>query len=175
MPPGAIDCWVNVNMGDYEPPEHLIRVKEDYLARRGRLLPQLHSRGAAAAYGRAGGGQGHCPGVGRRGQPPSVRLRGALSRAVCTGRPSRPPGNDAGVVEVGGHGQASIRWRWPGWCRSGWMFRPATPVYYPPVRQVHRAGICRCRSNTGIPGPPMPGEGQDPMLARPDMPALSRS
>ncbi|MDE0236979.1 MAG: amidohydrolase, partial [bacterium] len=30
MPPRAIDCWVNVNMGDYKPPEYLIRVKEDY-------------------------------------------------------------------------------------------------------------------------------------------------
>ena len=27
----AIDCWVNVNMGDFAPPDHLVRVKEDYL------------------------------------------------------------------------------------------------------------------------------------------------
>ena len=26
----AIDCWVNVTMGEVEPPEYLRRVKEDY-------------------------------------------------------------------------------------------------------------------------------------------------
>ena len=31
MPPRAIDCWVNVHMGDFAPPAHLVRVKEDYL------------------------------------------------------------------------------------------------------------------------------------------------
>lgn len=29
--PRAIDCWVNVHMGDFAPPDHLVRVKEDYL------------------------------------------------------------------------------------------------------------------------------------------------
>ena len=29
--PSAIDCWVNVSMGDHAPPEFLVRVKEDYL------------------------------------------------------------------------------------------------------------------------------------------------
>jgi len=29
--PRAIDCWVNVHMGDFAPPAHLVRVKEDYL------------------------------------------------------------------------------------------------------------------------------------------------
>ena len=27
----AIDCWINVDMGDMDPPDYLIRVKEDYL------------------------------------------------------------------------------------------------------------------------------------------------
>ena len=50
----AIDCWINVDMGDQADTDYLIRVKEDYLKGGRRFLPELRARGTAARDGSAG-------------------------------------------------------------------------------------------------------------------------
>ena len=157
----AIDPWVNVNMGDQTPPEWLVRVKEDYF--RGgedffqnispaKLLADMDavgvekailtvdvanpSRRVLAFADEAPGRIAFAAGVNPTGLMPEIRALEALVRSE--------PVVMARVVPFM-HDLA-----------------PTQPVYYPLYAKCVELDL-PLSINTGIPGPPVPGECQDPM------------
>ncbi|MCQ3810677.1 MAG: amidohydrolase family protein [Acidimicrobiia bacterium] len=162
MPPRAIDCWVNVNMGDYEPPEHLIRVKEDYLHggvdffrsfTPEELLPLMDELGVEKALVQVS--------VGEDNPRPFDFVE-------------RYPERFALAVHLDPRGMMPVLWKLEDMVKQypvalarvvpfGVDVPPSDPVYYPLYAKCTELDL-PLSINTGIPGPPMPGEGQDPML-----------
>jgi predicted TIM-barrel fold metal-dependent hydrolase len=161
----AIDCLVNVDMGDAKPPEWMVRVKEDYfkggdsflqsielpqmledmeasgveraiLITRANAVDDRAQRFAAAEPGRFGLGVG-----GFNLLKPMKAVR-ALESFVRD--------NPVAYATVG-----------PSFWGDG-MYPPSDAVYYPLYTKCCELDLPLC-INTGIPGPPIPGEAQNPI------------
>jgi predicted TIM-barrel fold metal-dependent hydrolase len=160
----AHDLLMNTDMGDAEPPAWMVRVKEDYFAKSfqlasrelGELLDEMDEHGVE---------------------------RGVLLTNFVTPSPralsfvdARP---DRFVLGVGGHdllrpmpnlrrfesfvGDHPVAYTIVG--PSFWgdgMYPPSDAVYYPLYAKCCELGVPLCL-NTGLPGPPLPGEAQNPM------------
>ena len=157
----AIDLWVNVNMGESAPPEWLIRVKEDYF--RGgdeffknididELLADMDEAGVERAVLSLGAEQ------------PSERvLEFAKSRpdrfALAAGVDVRHGMEALWALEelVRGHPVAMARV-----VPFQFDLAPTHRLYYPLYAKCVELDL-PLSINTGIPGPPQPGECQHPM------------
>ena len=161
----AIDCLVNVDMGDVKQPEWMIRVKEDYF-RAGESflkspeLPELLEDMDANGVERAilltkVGGE---PDRARRfaeAEPARFALGVGgfnLLRPMKTVRAleSFVRDNPVAYATVG-----------PSFWGDG-MYPPTDAVYFPLYTKCCELGLPLCM-NTGIPGPPIPGEVQNPI------------
>ncbi len=157
----AIDCWVNVNMGEGKPPEWLVRVKEDYFKGGDEFLQSIAVDQLVADMDEAG------------------IERCILSLGV--GRPSdailafhaKHPDRFAYAVNLQPTGQMKEVWRLEEMVRDLPVVlarvvpfavdRPPTdPLYYPLYVKCTELDL-PLSINTGIPGPPVPGECQNPM------------
>ncbi|OAA27854.1 Amidohydrolase [Frankia sp. EI5c] len=161
----AIDCLVNVHMGDSAPPDWLVRVKEDYFKGgqdflRSPELPELIDAMDAA-------------GVERAILMSNVRKRPDRAMRYAEARPDRF------AVGVGGlnllrpmpalRDLESMTRDYPvAYAAVGpsfWgdgLYPPSDAVYYPLYTKCCELDLPLC-VNTGIPGPPIPAEPQNPI------------
>jgi len=157
----AIDCWINVNMGEVEPPEYLIRVKEDYLKggdnffrsfEPEELLPEMDRLGIERAI------------VTLSADDPSERALRFVEKAPE--RFSLGIGMDPRSMMKGLWELEALARNHPTACAKvvpfGFDIPPSDAVYYPLYAKCVELDL-PLTINTGLPGPPMPGECQDPI------------
>ena len=161
----AIDCLVNVDMGDMVPPEWLVRVKEDTFKggqsffrspELAELLDDMDAHGVERAIlmTQLGKNDGRAQRFAReRPDRFSLGVGGLdLLRPMPTLRSLESFVRDHPVsyAVVG-----------PSFWGDG-MYPPGDAVYYPLYTKCCELDLPLC-INTGIPGPPLPGEVQNPI------------
>ena len=161
----AIDCLVNVDMGDMEPPEWMVRVKEDTFKAGAsflkspelpELLDDMDANGVARAIllTRVGKGEDRAQRyAAARPDRFSLGLGGFnLLRPMPTLRDlqSFVRDNPVSYAVVG-----------PSFWGDG-MYPASDAVYYPLYAKCCELDLPLCM-NTGLPGPPIPGEVQNPI------------
>lgn len=161
----VIDCLVNVDMGDRPPPDWLVRVRDDYFKGgesflRSAELPELLDEMDAH-------------GVERAVLLTNVRRQESRALSFTQARPDRfslavggfdllKPMPTVRALEsfVRDH-PVAYAVVGPSFWGDG-MYPPTDPVYYPLYVKCCELGLALCM-NTGIPGPPLPAEPQDPI------------
>jgi len=161
----AIDCLVNVDLGDQKPPEWMIRVKEDYFKggdsflsspELPELLDDMDRNGVERAIllTRVGAENDRAQRfVAERPDRFALGLGGFnLLRPMKTVRSLESFVRDHPVAfaVVG-----------PSFWGDG-LYPPSDAVYYPLYTKCCELDLPLCM-NTGLPGPPIPGEAQHPM------------
>jgi predicted TIM-barrel fold metal-dependent hydrolase len=161
----AHDLLVNTDMGDMKQPEWMVRVKEDYFKAgesmfTSRELPELLDEMDATGVER------------------SVLMTNLAhpSKRVLSFVDERP---DRFSIGLGGHNllrpmenlralegfvgdhQVAYTVVGPSFWGDG-MYPPSDAVYYPLYTKCAELGLPLCL-NTGLPGPPIPGEAQNPI------------
>ena len=157
----AIDCWVNVTMGEGKPPDYLVRVKEDYFKGGDEFFKNLEPDELIDQMDAAG-----------------------VEKAVITIGATRPskhalrfgdkyPDRCAYAVNVAPTGQMSEVWELEALVRDQPVamaravpFGTDTPpghVNFIPVYVKCIELDLPISVNTGLPGPPVPGECQNPI------------
>ena len=157
----AIDCWINVDMGDMDPPEYLIRVKEDYLKGGADffrsfepedLVPEMDRLGVARAI------------VVLSCRAPSDRALRCVEK--YPDRFSLGLGVDPRDLMQGLWEMEALARNYPTACAKVVPFSfdipPSDALYYPLYAKCIELDL-PLTINTGLPGPPMPGECQDPI------------
>lgn len=161
----AIDCLVNVDMGDRQQPEWMIRVKEDYFKAgdsflRSPELPELledmdaHGVERAVLLTRVGKGEDRAQRFAAE-RPDRFRLGVGGFNLL---RPMRALGDLESFVRDNPVAFATVG---PSFWGDG-MYPPGDAVYYPLYTKCCELDLPLCM-NTGIPGPPIPGEVQNPI------------
>jgi predicted TIM-barrel fold metal-dependent hydrolase len=157
----AIDCWVNVTMGEQRPPEYLIRVKEDYFKGGDEFFRNLEPDALLEQMDRAG-----------------------VAKAVITIDASRPsshalrfaekhPGRFFYAASLQPTGKMKEVWGLEALVKSqpvvmarvvpfGTDTPPSHVSYYPLYVKCIELDL-PVSINTGLPGPPVPGECQNPI------------
>ncbi len=163
--PRAIDCLVNVDLGEQKPPEWMIRVKEDtfragdsMLASRElpELIDEMDAQGVERAILLTGLGKASGRAVQFAQQRPERFALGVggfdLLRPMPSLRKLESFARDHPVAYavVG-----------PSFWGDG-MYPPSDAVYYPLYTKCCELDLPLCL-NTGIPGPPLPAEAQNPL------------
>ena len=161
----AIDCLVNVDMGDQKPPDWMVRVKEDtfraddsmFRSRElSELLEEMDAQGVERAIL-----------LTRLSEPSERALRFALKCperfALGVGgldllRPMPTLRQLESFVRAHPTAYAVVG---PSFWGDG-LYPPSDAVYYPLYTKCCELGLPLCL-NTGIPGPPIPAEAQNPM------------
>lgn len=157
----AIDCWINVDMGEQAGLEHLVRVKEDYLKGGENffrsfdpvdLLPEMDRLGIERAI------------VTVPADSPSKRVLRFVEEAperFALGLAVDPRRMMQGLWEM----EAIVR-DYPTVCAKVVPFAfdlpPSDAVYYPLYAKCVELDL-PLTMNTGLPGPPVAGECQDPI------------
>jgi predicted TIM-barrel fold metal-dependent hydrolase len=157
----AIDLWVNVTMGEQEPPEYLVRVKEDYFKGGDEFFRNIEPERLIADMDAAGVEKAVV--TLDAGSPSKHALRfaakypGRLFYSVS----ARPTGRMQEVWDV----EALVR------SEPVVMARvvpfttdlpPSHPHYFPLYVKCIELDL-PISINTGLPGPPVPGECQNPL------------
>ncbi len=160
--PRAIDCWVNVNMGDAVPPEFLKRVAEDYFKRSDsmfksftpdELVAQMDAAGVEKAIVTLGSDR---PSEQVLAFPRQYPDRFALSVAVDPRRGIKAVRELEGLVKNESVALARVTPFMVGGL-------PPNDYRYFPLYTKCIDWKLPISINTGLPGPPMPGKCQDPM------------
>jgi predicted TIM-barrel fold metal-dependent hydrolase len=160
--PRAIDCWVNVNMGDAVPPEFLKRVAEDYFKRADAIFKSFTPDTLVAQMDEAGIEQAivtigsERPDEKLLAFPKQYPDRFALSVAVDPRRGMKAVRELAGLVA----NERVVLARVTPFMVGG---LPPTDYRYFPLYTKCIDWKLPISINTGLPGPPMPGACQDPM------------
>jgi predicted TIM-barrel fold metal-dependent hydrolase len=161
----AIDCLVNIDIGGKEPPDWLLRVKDDYFKGDESFLkqPELHELIDDM----------DANGVERAILMASASDRDSRARSFVESQPDRF------ALAVGGFNllrpmptvrklEAFVRDHPVAYAVVGpsfWgdgRYPPTDPVYYPLYTKCCELDLPLCM-NTGIPGPPLPAEPQHPL------------
>jgi uncharacterized protein len=161
----AIDCLVNVDFGDQQMPEWLVRVKEDYFKAGDsfmaspelpELLDNMDANGVAKAILMT-----------RVGSDDDRAKRFAAERpdrfALAVGGFNllRPMKTVTALESFVRNYPVAYAVVGPSFWGDG-MYPPSDAVYYPLYTKCCELDLPLC-VNTGIPGPPIPGEVQHPM------------
>jgi predicted TIM-barrel fold metal-dependent hydrolase len=161
----AIDCLVNVDLGDKKQPEWMVRVKEDYFKggesflaspELPELIEDMDAHGVERAIVLSKLGLDGDRGLRYVNERPDRLALGVgglnLLRPVKTMRALEAfvRDNPVAYVTVG-----------PSFWGDG-MYPPSDAVYYPLYAKCCELDLPVCL-NTGIPGPPLPAEAQHPM------------
>jgi predicted TIM-barrel fold metal-dependent hydrolase len=163
--PRAIDCLVNTDMGDQKPPDWMIRVKEDTF-RAGasmlqsrelpELLDELDEQGVERAIL-----------LTRLGKTESRALKFALARpdrfALGIGGMDllRPMPSLRALESFVRDHPVAYAVMGPSFWGDG-MYPPSDAVYYPLYAKCCELDLPLCL-NTGVPGPPLPADVQNPI------------
>ncbi len=157
----AIDPWVNVSMGDAPPPEYLVRVKEDYFKGGDEFFQSLEADKLVAEMDDAGIEKAIV----------SVGIKSPDPRVLQFHK--QHPGRFAYAVFVRPTGRMEEVWALEELVRDFPVVmaravpfstdRPPTdPIYYPLYVKCIELDL-PVSINTGLPGPPVPGECQNPI------------
>jgi len=161
----AIDCLVNVDMGDAEPPEWMIRVKEDYFKagssflkspELAELLDDMDANGVERAILLTRIGKGA-----DRAQRFAAERPDRFSLGVGGFNLLRPMSALRSLESFVRDHPVSYAVVGPSFWGDG-MYPPSDAVYYPLYVKCCELDLPLCM-NTGIPGPPIPGEVQNPI------------
>lgn len=161
MPIRAIDPWVNVNMGDAPPPEYLVRVKEDYFKAGEEFFQSIEAEKLVSDMDEAG-----------------------VEKAILSVSATQPdprvlqfhkqyPGRFAYAAYMQPTGKMGEVWALEALTRDhpivmarvvpfGVDRPPTDPIYYPLYVKCIELDL-PVSVNTGLPGPPVPGECQNPI------------
>jgi len=161
----AIDCLVNVDMGDMEPPEWMVRVKEDTFKggasffkspELNELLDDMDANGVERAIllSRAGKGES-------RAQRFANARPDRFSLGVGGFNLLRPMPTLRDLASFVRDHPVSYAVVGPSFWGDG-MYPPTDAVYYPLYAKCCELDLPLCM-NTGLPGPPIPGEVQNPI------------
>ncbi|MDH3704831.1 MAG: amidohydrolase family protein [Acidimicrobiia bacterium] len=158
---GAIDCWVNVTMGDSVPPEFLKRVKEDYFKGGDEFFASLTPEDTIEAMDEAGVAKAVL--VVEVGRPSEKILefverhpdRFFLAAMVDPTKGMRPLW---ALQEMVAEFPVIMAKAVP----FGIDVAPSDAIYYPLYAKCIELDL-PLTINTGLPGPPMPGECQHPI------------
>jgi predicted TIM-barrel fold metal-dependent hydrolase len=161
----AIDCLVNVDFADREQPDWMVRVKEDYFKgddsffkspELSELLDNMDANGVERAILMSG-----------------VRATDSRARSFVEARPDRfslalggfnllkPMPTVRALEAFVRDNPVSYAVVGPSFWGDG-MYPPTDPVYYPLYVKCCELDLPLCM-NTGIPGPPLPAEPQNPI------------
>jgi len=161
----AIDCLVNVDLGDHEPPDWLIRVKEDYFkagdsflqsVELAQLLDDMEANGVARAILLTRLGKGA-----DRAQRYAAARPDRLSLGVGGLDLLRPMPTLRSLESFVRDHPVSYAVVGPSFWGDG-MYAPSDSVYYPLYTKCCELDLPLCL-NSGIPGPPVPAEVQNPI------------
>jgi predicted TIM-barrel fold metal-dependent hydrolase len=161
----AIDCLVNVDLGDMPQPEWMIRVKEDYFKAGDsflqspelpELLDAMDAHGVERAILLTGVGKADDRAQRFAAERPDRFRLGVGGLNLL--RPMRTLRELEAFVRDNPVAYAVVG---PSFWGDG-MYPPSDAVYYPLYTKCCEIDLPLCL-NTGIPGPPIPGEAQHPM------------
>jgi uncharacterized protein len=161
----AIDCLVNVAMGDMQQPEWMIRVKEDYFKAGDsflkspelpELLDDMDAHGVERAILLTSVGKGDDRAQRFATERPDRFALGVGGLNLL--RPMRTLRELEAFVRDNPFVYATVG---PSFWGDG-MYPPTDAVYYPLYTKCCELDLPLCL-NTGIPGPPIPGEVQNPI------------
>jgi predicted TIM-barrel fold metal-dependent hydrolase len=157
----AIDCWVNVNMGEQAKPEWLLRVKEDYFRAGDEFFKSLTIDETLEMMNRVG-----C-------EKAVVTVDAERPSERVLEFPRRQPARFALAAAVSPNALSKGCWALEDLTRSERVVMARVvpfQVDLPPHHRNYYPLYAKCVEldlpisiNTGIPGPPMPGECQNPM------------
>ena len=157
----AIDCWVNVNMGEQTKPEWLVRVKEDYFRGGDELFKSLTIDETLEMMNRVG-----C-------EKAVVTVDAERPNERVLEFPRRQPARFALAAGVSPNSLLKGCWALEDLTRSERVVMARVvpfQVDLPPDHRNYYPLYAKCAEldlplsiNTGIPGPPVPGECQNPM------------
>ena len=161
----ALDCLVNVDLGDKKPPEWMIRVKEDYFkggesflssAELPELLDDMDAHGVERAILMSNVGVKENRAQRFAAERPD---RFALAVGGCNLlRPVKALRELEAFVKDNPVAYAVVG---PSFWGDG-MYAPTDAVYYPLYAKCCELDLPLCM-NTGIPGPPLPADVQNPI------------
>jgi len=163
-PSRAIDCLVNVGLGDMKQPEYMVRVKEDYFKggdsffkspELAELLDDMDRNGVERAILMTALGKSD------RAQRFASERPDRLSLAVGGLDLLRPMRTLASLASFVRDHPVCYAVVGPSFWGDG-MYPPSDAVYYPLYTKCCELDLPLCL-NTGIPGPPLPGEAQNPI------------
>lgn len=161
----AIDCLVNIDMGDGPPPEWMVRVKEDYFKGDSsffsslelpELIDTMDANGVERAILMAGVGAKESRALSFVESRPD---RFALS--VGGFNLLRPMPTVRGLESFVRDHPVAYAVVGPSFWGDG-MYPPTDAVYFPLYTKCCELDLPLCL-NTGIPGPPLPAEAQNPI------------
>lgn len=161
---GAIDCLVNVHLGDQRPPEWMVRVKEDYFRTESMfktieldaLIDEMDANGVERAILTA-----------NLTEPDQRAFKYAEARpdrfALALGGHDllRPMPNLQRLTSAVANLPVAYTVVGPSFWGDG-NYPPTDAVYYPLYAKCCELDLALCL-NTGIPGPPLPAEAQNPI------------
>ncbi len=157
----AIDLWVNVTMGEHEPPEYLIRVKEDYFRGGDEFLKNIDPDPLVEEMDRCGVEKAVL----------SLDVRAPSEHALRFAQ--RHPGRFYYAASLQPTGRMDEVWRLEELTKEqpvvmarvvpfGTGLPPNHPNFFPLYVKCIELDL-PVSINTGLPGPPVPGECQDPI------------
>jgi uncharacterized protein len=161
----AIDCLVNVDMGDVKQPEWMVRVKEDYFKggdsffrspELAELLDDMDKNGVERAVLLT-----NLARSGDRAQRYASERPDRFSLGVGGVDLLRPMPSLRKLESFVRDHPVSFAIVGPSFWGDG-MYPPSDAVYYPLYTKCCELDLPLCL-NTGLPGPPIPGEAQNPM------------
>lgn len=164
-PPRAIDCLVNVHFGDSEQPEYMVRVKNEYFKKddsifgtwdMAKVLDEMDANGVQRAVLTAN--------ISQRGGSPVTFAQARPDRFALTagGFNFLKPMPSIRLLEsfIASNPVVSVT-SGPSFWGDG-MYPPGDAVYFPLYTKCCEWDLPMCL-NTGLPGPPIPGEAQNPI------------
>ena len=157
----ASDLWVNVNMGDVAPPEYLVRVKEDYFKGGDEFFRNLEPASLIEEMDAAGV------------EKAVITLSANHRDERALGFAEKYPGRFFYAVGLDPTGRMEEVWRLEELVRDhpvvmarvvpfGTGLPPNHPHFFPAYVKCIELDL-PISINTGLPGPPVPGECQDPI------------
>jgi len=167
----AIDCLVNVDFADREMPDWMVRVKEDYFKgddsffkspELSELLDNMDANGVERAILMSGAGLMSSAGASESRALSFVEARpDRFSLAMGGFNLLKPMRTVRAVESFVRSNPVSYAIVGPSFWGDG-MYPPTDPVYYPLYVKCCELDLPLCM-NTGIPGPPLPAEPQNPI------------
>lgn len=163
--PRAIDCLVNISEGEHAPPNWLVRVKEDYFKQDdsffknyefSELIDEMDRLGVKRTILTTNINDG-----GKRERDFAERAPDRFSLGIGGFNLLQPMPTIRALAEVVANAPVSYAMAGPSFWGDG-QYPPTDAVYFPFYAKACELELPVCM-NTGLPGPPLPGEVQNPI------------
>jgi len=157
----AIDCWVNVTMGEQKPPDFLVRVKEDYFKGGDEFLKNIEADALIEQMDRAGVEKAVITIDASRPSERALRFAEKHPKRFFYAASLQPTGRMSEVWAL----EALVKAHPVVMARVvpfGTDTPPSHVSYFPLYVKCIELDL-PVSINTGLPGPPVPGECQNPL------------